>query len=103
MSQLGKEALRMFSPSWLSYLFTGVMTVVASWAMSGCRFGNQTVEQPQQTDPASGIYETQPQSLVYCAEDSCANAATNLIPVDFTEILTNPVVLRVTNPADGRA
>ncbi|HUP57219.1 MAG TPA: hypothetical protein VM598_07180 [Bdellovibrionota bacterium] len=94
----------MLSPSWLSYLFTGVMTLFASWAMSGCRFGNQTVEAPQVQDLVSGIYETQPQSLVYCANDNnCANTPTNLIPAEFTEILTNPVVLRVTDPAAGRA
>ena len=96
----------MFKPSWFSYALSGVLALVASWALSGCYFGNRTVNQPVQGDGVTGYYETQPQSLQYCASapsEKCVSAPTNQIPSDYTSIFTNPVLLELQDAASGQA
>jgi hypothetical protein len=96
----------LLKPSWLSYTLTGALAILASWALTGCRFGNHQVDQAQQTDGVSGYYETQPQSMKYCAttaSETCQNVGTNMIPADFTSILTNPVALKLQDASTGQA
>src|SRR4051812_22744816 len=76
-------------PNWFHYALTGVIAVMASWALTGCRFGNHEESQAQTTDGITGYYETQPQTMKYCASvpnESCQDVATNQIPQDFLDI-----------------
>jgi hypothetical protein len=93
-------------PSWFSYALSGVLAIVASWALSGCYFGNKTVNQPVSTDGVTGFYETQPQTLKLCAAtpgEICPSAPTNLIPAFISNILTNPVALELQDPSTRKA
>jgi hypothetical protein len=96
----------LFKPSWLSYLTMGTLAVVASWALSGCRFGNREVDQAQSSDGVTGYYETQPQTMNYCAAipaETCKSVSTNQIPADFSSILTNPVALLLQDASTGKS
>jgi hypothetical protein len=89
-------------PSWISYALSGALALVASWALTGCYFGNRTVNQQAASDGVSGYYETAPQSLQFCAT-TCQNVATNQIPTDYSSIMTNPVGLQLQNASTGDA
>lgn len=95
--------------NWLFYFGSAVVTIIVSWVFSsgltGCRLGNH-VEQLSQTDKVSGYYETQPQTLKFCATHGsvdCKPATTNKIPGLLSQIFSNPVALILQNPSTGRA
>jgi hypothetical protein len=93
-------------PSWFSYALSGVLAIVASWALSGCYFGNKTVNQPVQSDGVSGYYETQPQTLTLFAStpgEKQASVPVNQVPAMYSQFLTNPVILALSDPATGDA
>lgn len=93
-------------PSWFSYALSGALALLASWALSGCYFGNRTVNQPATGDSVSGYYETQPQTLQYFASapaEKRVDVATNQIPTDYSSIFTNPVLFEIQDSASGAA
>ncbi len=96
-------------PSWLSYALSGALAIMASWVLSGCYFGNRTVNQPVQGDGVTGTYATLPQTLQYCASvasssnEKCVYVSTSQIPADYTSIFTNPVALELANASTGDA
>lgn len=67
-------------------------------SLTGCRFGNQI-----QTAPSPitiRYYETQPQTLQFCAiptstaSANCQNASVDIIPSLISDVMSNPVALR---------
>ena len=86
--------------NWTSYLWTGAIIFVASWAaaiLSGCRFGNR-VESEETLSRYTGYYETQPTALIFCAylpDQTCAAAPLESIPSLVRTVMTDPVILSV--------
>ena len=69
------------------------------FTVAGCRLGNN-IERADTSgatsDPITGYYAAQPQSLVYCAETTvtnCQSASVNEVPTDIRATMTNPVIL----------
>lgn len=99
--------MRVFAPGWTSYLLSGTVAILLSWMLSGCRFGNNVVT-PENPDPITGYYQTQPQSLQFCvtftsSATECRNVSTNQVPSLISQVLTQPVALQVTDPNHGEA
>lgn len=75
-------------------------------ALTGCRIGNyvETVPNP---DTLSGYYETQPESLLFCATSAgttrCKNATTARIPSLLSQVMSNPVRLVMFDLESGSA
>lgn len=91
-------------PNWLSYLMSGFFAIFVSWALSGCRFGNQ-VDRPATQSPSVvlDLYETEPASFRFCATTTagmqCGNMPTDRIGGDIGEVMGNPVGLYIHDPS----
>lgn len=76
--------------------FAAIPLALALLSTSSCRFGNR-VEVGQDPDTYSGYYETQAQTLAFCAvkgpssDTVCASQATNLVPAEIATVFTNPL------------
>src|SRR4051812_23073058 len=91
--------------NWIAVLLYGAVAIILSWFTSGCRVGNQVVEQPN-PDQTSGYYVTQPQSLTFYVTTSKTeqkSAPVSQVPPLIGEIMTNPVALIVLNLDSGRS
>ena len=66
--------------------------VLMAGSLTGCRFGNQVVPAPN-PDKISGYYESQPQELELCSQNSptattlCAPVATNQTPAMIGSVM----------------
>lgn len=93
---------------WVIYFYSGLLALIVSWTLgmiSGCRWGNH-VEKAANPDPISGYYETQPQTLQYCAsspKETCKALPTNQLPALMAEVITDPVGFVVGDQASGNA
>jgi hypothetical protein len=73
--------------------------------LTSCRFGNR-IEQQENPDKITGFYETALQSVSYCATTGsqvCANVAVSQVPSDFPVVMSNPVILLMTDLSSGSA
>lgn len=91
-----------YTPSWTSYVISGAAAIVLSWVISGCdfsKFGNhyEAGEPPENPDQISGYYETEAQTLDFCAALSgegqlaCASRPTAETPAFLASLMGNPV------------
>jgi len=97
--------LTLGASNWIAVLLYGALALILSWFTSGCRVGNQVVEQPD-PDQYSGYYTTQPQSLTFYVTTSNTEqraAPVKHVPPLISEIMTNPVALIMLNLDSGRA
>src|SRR5947209_8020645 len=89
-----------------TYVVCGAVAFFLSWALSGCRFGNNVVPQAQ-NDTITGYYETQAQSLSFCAAkgstETCKAVNTSQTPSFISSTMTNPVGLFLADAASGYA
>ncbi len=81
-------------------------------SLSGCRVGNHVEPSSQAVaqsnpDKISGYYETQPQHLNYCAtvagQVTCSETTVNNIPAEIAKVMTNPVILVMSDLNSGAA
>ena len=89
-------------PSWTSYLFSGVMALILSWAVTGCRLGNHVENQPQEPShikfyattsqtfalSASYIPQATPEDGLQVKQDT---APLDEIPSFIQQIMSDPV------------
>ena len=94
-----------FQLNWFYYLVTGTVAIIISWLFTGCRFGNN-IERPSNPDTISGYYQTQPQTLQFCATHTttkCNEVITNQIPQLISQVMSNPVALVMQDLSTGDA
>jgi hypothetical protein len=88
---------------WVPYLSAAVLAA----SLSGCRFGNYVADQKTSAataDPISGYYETEASALAFCAvgtATNCVSAALTEIPSLVKAVVTNPVILYLTDASTG--
>lgn len=85
----------------MNYFWSGAIALLLGWALTGCigdiRLGNH-VERGPNADEVTGYYETEAQSVTFCAELSeldCVPGKVSSIPKATTERLTNPLALKL--------
>ena len=87
--------MQIHRPGFGSYFIAGLVSILASYFLTGCRFGNH-VEQLVVEDP-TGFYQTTPRRLSYCAKTPRENcgAATSVTPVpdSWDLVVTDPTYL----------
>jgi len=86
------------SKTWTSYLFCGLSAVILSWMLTGCRFGNHTVNAPPTAayDGYDGFYDLNIKSLLFSVKLNGtsvpdANGSVNLLPTMLSSVLGEPV------------
>lgn len=95
--------------NWSSYIFTGTLAVILSWALSGCRLGNHVEEGPTPPPSLTGYYETAPQQLTFCttlkpdANTVCNEVSVNLVPGLISSVMGNPIAFQIMNDETGEA
>lgn len=83
----------------------GSAAIFISWATSGCRFGSH-IENPPDPDQITGYYQAIPQALTFYATTTNTiqqTASVSLVPGEISEVMTNPVALKMDNLATGAA
>ncbi len=98
---------------WVSYFWSGAIAIILSFAISGaltsCYFGNREVNQTSSNpDTISGLYNTQPQTLQFCATvngtTNCKSASpTSQVPAEVSQEMTNPVAVLMQDLSTGLA
>lgn len=90
-------------PSLLSGFVYGTAALLASWAFSGCRFGNKT-SGPIDIDP-TGYYLTTPSTLTFSTNvrDGAFAGPTSVIPSDASSVMSNPIILDVRDLSNGQS
>lgn len=83
------------STHWMIFISIAGTTLVT---LTGCRFGNQVQTVPSPITVR--YYETQPQTLQFCAiptptsSANCQTASVDVIPSLIADVMSNPVALR---------
>jgi hypothetical protein len=90
----------------LAYILPlGIASLFTLLSMQGCRVGNR-VSSTQSSDPVTGYYGTEPQSLKFCVGGAAAKCSTGLlkdVPALISKHLTNPVALIMEDTNTGEA
>ncbi|MGK5085164.1 hypothetical protein WDW37_17895 [Bdellovibrionota bacterium FG-1] len=86
---------------------TAFVTGALLTVLSGCKLGNNIAAPTSSpTDPVTGFYGTQPQTLTFCASHpatECNSVATNQIPQLIATEMTNPVAFILADATTGQA
>lgn len=107
---------RNYDLGWLSYLLSGTLAMVMSWAFTGCKLGNDETKSDTRLEVQSGVFQTTPTSLSVCRalvgengswcgkiEPQSGVELSEVIPGRAGEIMKNPVGLLIPDLQEGFA
>lgn len=93
--------------SWSSYVLTGMLALVASWVMTGCRLGNNVESDDPATDASTtdnGYYDLKPQKVTLCVNtgtDHCVEVSPSVDPESWSQVLTDPIIFVKENESEA--
>ncbi len=101
-----RSSILMFRIDWSSFFMSGILAIVLSWAVTGCRFGN-SVTTAKNKDQITGYYEMRAQKIdLFTKLENEPSAregvhSPNKIPAPIGSVTSNPSVLVMENLDTG--